>query len=204
MNTEWGPDVYDSELESEEPMVFEKYARVPKEFSAERKSKDTRLIVNPFWAWQGYMVDDNGLTEAGFDNNDFQVVESYDYNTMDEIRSEYGTARNVFTKLVGFGPKRNVEHAYVDALLNMAKAGMTPEELHIGAIEKAAEDYLDKGFERYLKKKNMECTEKMSSIMHDIAKQISIFDYIFERDRFNIMKSRVFAQASQTLTPIVS
>ena len=204
MDTEWGPDVFDSKyVERVQPMTFEKYARVPKEFSAQKDSKDKRLMLDPLWAWQGFFPDENGLTQAGFDNNDFQLFESYDYNTMDKIRSDYGSARNVFTKISGQTLKRNIEALYIEELLNMARPEMSPKELHEGAIDKAAEEYLDKGFNSYLKKKNMICTEKMKSIMHDIAKQVHIFDYSRNEDRFSVMKGHIFAEASHAILPVI-
>jgi hypothetical protein len=196
MDTEWGPDVFDSEyVERVQPMKFEKYARVPKEFSSEKKSKDRRLVLDPLWAWRGYVSDENGLTEAHFDNNDFQILGSYDYNTIDKIRSGYGSARDVFTKVSGETLKRNIETLYVEELLNMAKPGMTPQELHEGVINNTAEKYLKDEFAGYLKENKIRSTDRMNSIMLDIAKTIHLFDYSRCKD-FDIKMSHIFAEAS--------
>jgi hypothetical protein len=198
MDTEWGPDVFDSDyVERVQPMKFEKYARVPKEFAKEKKSKDTRLVLDPIWAWQGYCPDKNGLTEALSDNNDYQLFESYDYNTMDKIMSGYGSARNVFAKTTGLSLKREIEAVFIDDLLNTAKPNMTPEELHVGTIEKAAETYLTKEFEGYLKDMKIKGDDHMNKVMLDMAKSVNLFDY--GSKGFMVTRNHVFAEASNPI-----
>jgi hypothetical protein len=200
MDTRWGPDVFDSSyVESVKPMVFEKYARVPKEFSTERKSKETRLVLNPLWAWRGFSTDPDGQMQASYQYDD-QICESYYFNLIDEIRSGYGSARCVFVKAFpDIESKRGITEAYVEELLNFAKPGMSPKELHEGVIDKVAEGFLKKKFKKYLSNMDVNHNSDMERTMLNIAKNIRVFNSA-EKD-FERVLSHVFAESMFSYIP---
>ena len=41
------------------------------------------------------------------------------------------------------------------------------------------------------------------ALMHDIAKQVHIFDYSRNEDRFSVMKGHIFAEASHAILPVI-
>jgi hypothetical protein len=189
MDTEWGPDVFDfSYAEREHNMGIPKYARIPKQFSEMRgKLIEKRLVLDPLWAFDSFRDVD-------------QVHESYSFNKLEEIKTGYGSAKQVLTRtLPEIETKRGITEAYVEKLLDRAKPGMSPKELHEGVIVDMAEGFLKKRFEEYLKNMEVNHNDEMERMMLNIAKNIHIFDYA--QKSFERVLSHVFAESMFCYVP---
>jgi hypothetical protein len=120
-----------------------------------------------------------------------QIYDFYEGN-LKKIKTKYGTVDGILNRLKPFSVTTKAGEYYSDKLLEIAKPGMTSENLHTKFVTEMAEEALTKMLRSHLSFIDANPSCELNRTMLNLAQRIHIFDSAERDSRFTAELQKLF------------